>query len=245
MAFVLATEEAPRFLEVGTSAATRKPCFETRNRPENCEFVDCIVDARLVAVCQDLKHLIVMIGEHFARKSRLPHHVFHSVISSTQSRLLQMRDGVSCITDECLRLGVLAFVTIIAFRIPCGSGQSREDVEVKPGTAKQRPYLASHLRDACQAVEPSTPHLDRMLFWALTIGAMAVFDISKEDWLVEKWAYLSNKLHSNVFLWEHAREDLDSILWIRCVHDEWGQKLFKQLMARSRLVKKGEVTQIS
>lgn len=84
-----------------------------------------------------------------------------------------------------------------------------------------------------------------MLFWALTIGAMAVFDISKEDWLVEKWAYLSNKLHPNVFLWEHAREDLDSILWIRCVHDEWGQKLFKQLMARSRLVKKGEVRQIS
>lgn len=236
--FVLATEEAPHFLEVGTGSTARKPCFETWDRPANSEFIDCIVDTRLVNVCQDLKHLILLINEHSARKSRLPPPIFHSVISSTQLRLLELKGDVSCITDECLRLGVLAFLTIVAFQIPNGCGQSREDVKVKPGSTKQRPYLACHLRDACQAIEPSTPHLEKILFWVLTMGAMSVFDISKEEWLVEKWAYVSNKLHPNIFLWEDAREDLDSVLWIRCVHDEWGQKLYEQLMIRSRLKKK-------
>lgn len=78
-----------------------------------------------------------------------------------------MRDGVSCITGECLRLGVLAFVTIIAFRIPCGSGQSREDVEVKPGTRDREAAtilgLAPARRVSSGRTLDATPRQDALL----------------------------------------------------------------------------------
>ncbi|KAK7750566.1 hypothetical protein SLS62_007542 [Diatrype stigma] len=294
LAFVLATEEAPHFLEIRTASPAGTgfwdPCFgdddddddeaQDRQQPPGISnsqlaFAACLSDPRLVTVCHDVRRLVAMVDEQAPRRSRLLCSNVYSGVSSIERRLLRLEGCYGVVSgppntnanttaDECLRLGLLAFMSVFDFQIPCGSGEEEkkenknqkntEGANMTPTQkkAKQRAYLVSHLRDACQAIEFSetgisdTPHLDRLVFWVLTIGAMSIFDVSREPWLVEKWALVLDKMHPDPqkqeekdprILWEHARADLDGFFWLRCVHDEWGQKMFERLrgMARSSL----------
>ncbi len=229
LAYVLATEDAPRFLAADTDCVSWGPIFEVHDRLQDADFIDCLVDPRLVAVCRDLRHLINMVNENSIRKTRVSGHLFQPVISSIRSRLLKLRGDISDLADECLRLGILAFLTTTTFQSPTGGGNPCKDPGALNGTTKRRPYIASHLRNACQAVETSTPHLRKLLFWVLTICAMSVFDIHEEHWLVEKWRYILKEIPLGVSPWESAKAELKSVFWIDCVNNGPGRKVFDQL----------------
>ena len=101
-------------------------------------------------------------------------------------------------------------------------------------------HAASHLRDACRALEASDPHTRRLVFWVLVVGALSsVFGaVDEEAWFVDAWAHVARAREdwgqggqSRLMSWEEARADLRSVLWIDRILDEPGRKLHARLTA--------------
>lgn len=236
LAYVAATGSVPIFLLRDSTPITWTPIFDAHHQLHDLEFTNSLTDPRLIIICHDLKHLTIMVNEHADQRSRIPGALFKSAVESIQSHLLQLGGDANCIIDECLRLGIMAFLTITLFQSPRGGGLSSRNTGVVQHPARQRNYIATHLRDACQAIEVSSPHLRKLVFWVLNVSAMSIYDIYEEPWLVEKWRYILDELipgGQGGLSWEGVKMELESVFWINCVHDELGHKLFNRLIARS------------
>lgn len=253
MMYVLGTGNPPNFItfDSGIESASSDPVFEvleaapgTAKAERDTElhfasdFAERIEDARLAAAYQDLWRVAAAANECAARGKRLPGAPFQRAISAVRARLLLLRGSLRDIADECLRLGLLAFLSAAAFRSP---GSHAHPHVRAYGPSRPRMHAASHLRVACCALEASDPHLRRLLLWALTVGAVSVFEVDQEPWLAGAWGHVArawegvgedrDRRHPRLLSWEEARADLGRVLWIGRVLDEPGRKLHARLAA--------------
>ncbi|KAF2636854.1 hypothetical protein P280DRAFT_472739 [Massarina eburnea CBS 473.64] len=167
---------------------------------------------KFTVVYNDLRHLTNLINDHIAAGTLMSTEMFHSAIHSIQSRIIylegMMEDGVA----ECLRLGMLACLTT-TFRLP--------------GRKMEYTYLKERLRDMLQGVRIPSLGAQRMVFWALMMGIVAVFE-ADEQWIPHVWSRVVGERMN----WEEARKRLRNGIWITCVHDAPAEQVFLKLELR-------------
>jgi hypothetical protein len=174
------------------------------------------VEEKLAFVFHDLQYLTYAINANVRKHTRWESSSFQHIVNSIQSRLLQLPSTAEQPLSECLRLGMLAFLTT-TFAIP--------------GRKIPYTFLATRL----QHLFHSSRHeaLDAhptVRLWALVVSAISVLNI-EQDWVLEAWRKYG--LASGMS-WEDTRVRLSSVLWIECVHDEAGRKIFQQLSTPSQ-----------
>ena len=285
LTYSLATGNTPLFINAGISSPESiswDPVFDLEPEPGDSAsdaeaFAAQIRDPRLATVFRDLRGVAEAANARVARGARVPGVPFRRTISAAQARLLLLRGGLTDVADECLRLGLLAFLSVAMFQSPAtyrgslhalayardpsqdrGSvhhhqKQQQQHENASPAVAggtrsrtslvagrhdesqdRRRMHIASQLRDVCRAVEPSDPHLRRLLFWVLTVAAMSVFDVGEEPWLVGKWAHVAGEMETATHLlpsssWDAARAELRRVIWIDPILDAPGRKLYARL----------------
>ena len=166
----------------------------------------------LAVVFRDFQSLVVLIDDHVTSGTLMSGEWFQFYVSSIQSRLLGMKDLLQTAADECLCFGMLALLTTM-FRVP--TSETTYD------------YLDRRLRDCCQRLVASTSTFGSILFWLLIVSRISVFRFD-EPWLRARWHEITPPGMS----WAAARRQLQSVIWIGCIHDEPGQQAFDQLNRR-------------
>jgi hypothetical protein len=164
------------------------------------------IDLRVVSIFSDLQQ----VSDEINHQRRLQDSRSQLALCSIQYRLLTLR-GVPVDTfSECLRLGMLVFLTT-TFEIPEAPGQ-------------RFPCLAQRFRDSCSAVLLEDPHsetFNALSMWLLVIGGVSLFGLG-DDWLRECW----RKVVPGFITWYEARNNLRKILWIDALHDKLGKEMF-------------------
>lgn len=208
----LRTGQGPRLFLGPTSCIPMfRGLFPAVDHPSMVSSVDGIVDASLALVFQDLQHLVLIINHHFSSNTMLPGNVFQSTMGSIQSQLLGLHfDLESDLASECIRLGMLAFLSTF-FRLPVRNLQYE--------------WLAGRFRTACQTMDVSATHLRGMTFWVLMVGAISVFDLD-EPWLAARMSEAADGIES----WQDATGSLKRLMWVTCIHDSLGRKAFETLL---------------
>ncbi|KXH66318.1 hypothetical protein CSAL01_06821 [Colletotrichum salicis] len=188
-------------------------CFDAQSRDPNlgAEILSCDVvrDWRLAAVWQDLKHLVNLINHHLACNSLLDGSLFQGSLGSIQTRLVHLQDGIDNRSDECLRLGMLAFLST-TLQIPGGRFPYK--------------YLAESLRNICQTTAGGTLENKNILFWLLMVCAISVFG-AEEAWLRPLWLQFMVEHLS----WDRARSRLQTVMWIDKLQGTLGQTAWAKL----------------
>ncbi|KPM41160.1 hypothetical protein AK830_g5428 [Neonectria ditissima] len=171
--------------------------------------VQSLDDWRLVNIFQDLQNLTRLINEHVGSNVLFSGNAFQTAVSSIQTRLLGLQESLNDTVAEALRLGMLAFLST-TFQVP--------------GHKVPYKYLSNQLRISCHAIEPSTPELRDILFWLLMMGLISALDVD-EVWVRSKWALACGLTSS----WAQARERLQTVMWLDCIHEQEGRRLFAKL----------------
>lgn len=171
-----------------------------------------------------MRHIAAKINDDLARGMLLDTEIFKNLHKSVQPRLVSLQVLSEDPDSECLRLGMLSFLGMSTFRVPCNLGARK---------LRAYPHLTNNFRKALQAVEPSTLGMSTLVLWLLMIGAMSVFEVEDEEWLVEKWKNVIMTIPGVQLSWEDARRHLRDILWLDAIHDYLGQVVYKRLMIRA------------
>lgn len=184
-----------------------------------------LLDSRVTSIYGDLQSLLTQMNVCWTRKETLDYSVFQSIYDINLRRLVALQDSLADTASECFRLGLLAFLTTLMFRVPNTTSK-------RAGEAVQFAYLTSSYRRACRTGASMLPRSNVLAFWVLFIGAMTVFTDEDQEWLVDKIATVTRTLSSTPMIWEDARAHLEGVLWIRGIHDEMGQKIHAKLVER-------------
>ena len=212
LSWALSTGQRPRFYTGHVSwdpYYTNPPVIVHPDAAPSPKFNHCFQDIRLATVFQDLRHLASLISHHSRNNTRLSGDVFQESISSIQFRLLRIKPSDDHETDECLRLGMLAFLST-TFRVP--------------GRRVPYSYLTKQLRASCRRLEPHTPEMKELLVWLIVMGSISVLE-PEEPWLRAKW----NTLATPRMSWNDLSHVLEDVLWIGCIHDEPAITAFEKL----------------
>ncbi|KAI0389655.1 hypothetical protein F5Y17DRAFT_111125 [Xylariaceae sp. FL0594] len=186
-----------------------------------------VMDARVMAVFRTLQELNHRMSACWARGELLDAITFQDLTDWASSRLLSLRGAlVDDIESECLRLGLLCFMTLSSLQL----------LEPRRGQAHLSgyAYLAHNFRTALLAVDLASHQLSTLMLWLLTVGAMTVFDVDQEEhWLVKKWLEAAQALPGVLLSWEAATEQLESVIWMKRLHDDAGFKVYKKLISKT------------
>ena len=180
-----------------------------QTEPQSKLGFDAVLDGRLLAILQDLRSVTNLINEKTNAEAKLQGDVFQHWLSSIQGRLLWLRCAMADTLAECLRLGMLAFLTT-TFQLP--------------GVRMVYDSLAVQYREACQKLPTTTSTLRPLELWLLFIGVVTVFD-PHEDWLLLAF----DRLLATEATWDDARADLEAVMWINYIHDDIGRRAFTAL----------------
>ncbi|PSN65089.1 hypothetical protein BS50DRAFT_622392 [Corynespora cassiicola Philippines] len=176
--------------------------------------IDIATWPKLAGIYKDLQCLANLINDNEEQGTKMDAHLFQNAVHSLQSRLLALQGELGSGIAECLRLGMLAALTT-TFRLP---------------TRKMpHAHLASQLRIILKSTRATTPGMRIMLTWVFFMSVIAVFDVT-EPWISQSWHTLVGEKS-----WDTMRSILKRLVWIRCIHDEPGQKIFMQLGQLSRV----------
>ena len=184
------------------------PANSGHSPPRRLQFVDSLRDRRLVVIFRDLQSFAGLINAATSSNRRLRDTDFQRFTCSIRYRLLQLQGMLDDTFSECFRLGMLAFLTT-TFPIP--------------GQKIRYPYLTSRFHQCCAAVEAATPHLQDLMLWLLTVGAISVYSVD-EPWLRERW-----QVDVPDLIWPEARRRLQEIVWIDVIHDKPGRYVFEAM----------------
>ncbi|KAF7560023.1 hypothetical protein G7046_g4130 [Stylonectria norvegica] len=211
MAWALGTGGTPTFFTNGP--VSWSPFFKVPrsifHSSAGTECLTTIVDPRLAIVFRDLEELVYSVNEHNSRNSLLGGSLFQTCLESIQARLTQLQDQIQNSTDQCIHLGMLAFLSTT--------------LQV-PGKRFPYTYLAGRLRDAYQTLPASLSELKNVALWLLIVGAISVLE-PDEPWLRSLWA----EVVVSGLTWEEARKQLQGVMWIECIHEELGRAAFAKL----------------
>lgn len=174
------------------------------------------VDQRLIVAFEDLRCLALITNEKVQEQTPWEGQPFQSALNAIQSRLLQLPSRPEDTTAESLRLGMLAFLTT-PFLLP-----SRQGLYT---------YSAIQFRELFRRVDQgqAAERSFTLRLWALMIGAISVLN-ADEDWVVKAWQMVVGE---RAIAWEEAKEQLRSVIWIDCIHDEPGEGAFRKLNTRA------------
>ncbi|KXH45781.1 hypothetical protein CNYM01_05354 [Colletotrichum nymphaeae SA-01] len=210
LSWSLGTGGTPYFF---TGPISWKSCFDAQSGTPTCEAgpfsCNVVSDWRLAAVWQDLRHLVNLINNHLACNSLLDGSLFQDSLGSIQMRLVHLQNGIDDRSDECLRLGMLAFLST-TLQIPGGKFPYK--------------YLTESLRNLCETTANETIGDDNILFWLLMVCAISVFE-AEEAWLRPLWL----KLGAERLSWDSARSRLQAVMWIDRLQGELGSKIWAKL----------------
>jgi hypothetical protein len=172
---------------------------------------------KFTVVYNDLRFLANLINEKIATDTVMSTDIFHGAIHSVQVRLLDLAGNLEDDIAECLRLGMLAFLTT-TFQLP--------------GRKLEYTHLAQRLKDMLTRVHTSTLGAQRMMSWVLMISTIAIFE-TDEPWIPRVW----NMFVEEGLTWGELRSTLKGAIWIECIHDAPAEKVFLKLdMQRSKPV---------
>jgi hypothetical protein len=170
-------------------------------------------DERLSTVYYDLQYLTVTINQNSHYHVRWKGAAFQEVFSSIQARLLCLMTEIKEPLQEFLCLGMLAFLTT-SFKIP--------------GRTVTYTYLAERFRKSCQTmmVSPLNRILGPLELWGLFVGAISIFDVKEEMWLLTRGAAM---MRGKDLDWPGVQTMLQSIMWVCCMHDDAGKMVFEMM----------------
>ncbi|VUC29345.1 unnamed protein product [Clonostachys rosea] len=154
----------------------------------------------------DLRHLVDRINQKYASSKHLTGVEFQGSISSIQSRLLRLTIDPEDKESECVRLGMLAFLSTTLF---------------VPGKRLASVYLSTQLKQLCGEITVWGTSSRFMVLWLLIVGSISVF-APDEPWILAKWAEAADV----DLVWEELELHLRDILWIDCIHEEPARKAF-------------------
>lgn len=173
--------------------------------------VNGLVEENLAVVFHDLQCFTYAINANVCKRTRWESNSFQNVVNSIQSRLLQLPSTPEQPLSECLRLGMLAFLTTTF---------------AMPGRRIPYTFLANRLQDLFDSSrDEALDEHQTVCLWALLVGAVSVLDI-EQDWVLEAWR---SCVPAPEISWKEARVRVSSVMWIDCIHDELGRKTFQQL----------------
>ncbi|CAI0645160.1 unnamed protein product [Colletotrichum noveboracense] len=181
---------------------------ETRTNTIEVGLIEVFADIRLAIVFRDLRHLVCLVNNHLANNSRVDGLLFQDCLGSVQARLVHLQGDLEDASDECLRLGMLAFLST-TLQIPGGKFPYA--------------YLAAKFRMACKNFIIRTPVHEKLLFWMLIVGSISVFEPDELS-LRSVWFTLAYPKLS----WHEARSTLQTIMWIDSMHGTMGQSAFSK-----------------
>ncbi len=170
--------------------------------------VDSLVEPRLATCFRDLQHFTAAINAA-TPANRIPSTIFQETVCSIQNRLMALKYASSDFLAECLRLGMLAFLTT-TYQLP--------------GNAVRYPYLAEQFRMCYLAVE-AKPELRDLIRWLLMIGAISVYGLD-EPWLRDRWR---TDMPERPGEWEVAKAQLRRVMWMDGLHDHSGKHAYNIL----------------
>ncbi|OQE36012.1 hypothetical protein PENCOP_c012G03935 [Penicillium coprophilum] len=186
---------------------------------------NAFMDPRLIVVFQELQRLTRLINVHTDSNMRLNASEFQPVLSSIQTRLLHLKDLLVGMPGEWLCLGMLAFLATM-FRVP--------------GRQVAYEHLADCLRRACSSLvaSASIPQsmsapmstnsgLRPVLRWLVIVCGATVFGTG-ERWIRELWDGIAEP----DWFWPETRTELKRVMWIGCIHNEKGRRIFAALNLR-------------
>jgi hypothetical protein len=65
-----------------------------------------------------------------------------------------------------------------------------------------------------------------LIRWILIVGAVSVFDVKDERWMVQRWRDI---VQGENMTWEEVRAGLKDIMWIDPLQDKLGRTAFEEL----------------
>lgn len=167
-------------------------------------------DVAFATIIRDFRCLVRIINEHAKANQRLENQVFLEAVSSIQHRILHLPSMSHDCTADCLRLGMLAYLTT-AFRVLGGT---------------RRPYrhLAAQFKTQIQALQSKTAFEADILCWTVMVGVICLLD-TKPPWLIAIWRVVIKQCPT----WTELRDRLHNVMWIGIIHDKPGEIAFDEL----------------
>ena len=174
---------------------------------------------KLGVVYEDLQYLTMKMNEKVHEHARWKGDAFQKAFSSIQARLLHLMTEANEPLQELVCLGMLSLLTTF-FRIP--------------GRIIAYTHLANRFRKLSLIVfeKPLKSDVETLLFWGLMIAAVSIFVVEEETWLLEQGSVLVGK---NLLDWHNAQALLRSVMWIDCIHDEAGEKVFERMRMKAKV----------
>ncbi|KAI8716461.1 hypothetical protein NCS52_00940000 [Fusarium sp. LHS14.1] len=171
------------------------------------------VDRRLYYIFQDVQDFSQLVNFLFQSHQRIQPGVFQDLLTSLQYRILLLDFGIDNRFAELLRLSMLAYLTVVFFRLP----------QVK----LQYPFLGSQLRTSCQTFEPANEQERKVFAWAMFVGFMSALDLEDEDLTMMLAEMMVPCLGSS---WVEAKASLKEVLWIDGIYDGPGQEVYEKFV---------------
>lgn len=175
-------------------------------------MLQCRPDPRLLNVWADLRDLSNAANRAAGTGAKIPARYFSRLNTSVPYRLIRLDYNPTSL-EEVLRSCMLGYMKILVVKIH--------------GIGKKMVFLAARIKTAllAQQVPPSVEHA-RLLFWALIVSRLSVFEDFDHDWLraclVETCCVLGLKT------WDEARAILKEHLWIDTVFDQPASQVFEE-----------------
>jgi hypothetical protein len=166
-------------------------------------------DYRLANLFQDFQYLSLRINRNALKRVTHDPACFHAVLTSLQSRLVNVGDLVQTPIEELVRLTMMAFLTT-TFKTP----------------GRQLPYtwVIKRLGEVYETVASDPCGLDTTLrLWVLMTIAFTVHG-TQQEWVQKAWRETELGL-----TWENVRSQLLQVMWIEIIHDKPGEAAFYEL----------------
>jgi hypothetical protein len=177
--------------------------------------IDELVDSRLTVVYRTLQHIAILFNQHYYEKTPINASFVQQGFGFVHSSLLDLRNQLWDSLSECLRLGMIAFLTT-TFRVP---GLKVQHYYSNLADEFQRCYTsakASH-RNLQEYTEIDT--------WLSMICIMSAVNEDPGTW--KTCAATATQALS----WSDMRRRLKKVMWIDSFHDDLGEKAFQRFMS--------------
>ncbi|KAI8665190.1 hypothetical protein NCS56_00954200 [Fusarium sp. Ph1] len=169
------------------------------------------VDRRLCYIFQDVQDFSQLVNFLLQSHQKIQPGIFQDLLTSLQYRILLLNFGIDNRFAELLRLSMLAYLTVVLFRLP----------QVK----LQYPFLGSQLRTSCQTFTPANDQERRVFAWAMFVGFTSVLDLQDEELTMMLSEMMVPCLGSS---WCEVKASLKGVLWIDGIYDGPGQEVYEK-----------------
>jgi hypothetical protein len=169
------------------------------------------VDRRLYYIFQDVQDFSQLVNFLFQSHQKIRPGIFQDLLTSLQYRILLLDFGIDNRFAELVRLSMLAYLTVVLFRLP----------QVK----LQYPFLGSQLRTSCQTFKPANEQERRAFAWAMFVGFMSALDLQDEELTMMLSEMMVPCLGSS---WGEVKASLKEVLWIDGIYDGPGEEVYEK-----------------